>query len=63
LHATTVLCRSNQVLPSYEKPPTLNGTTVSYSGKKVFDSPLLKADYNSGVVTITKGKRKFTKGK
>ncbi|MDT8391754.1 MAG: hypothetical protein RRC34_14735 [Lentisphaeria bacterium] len=43
---------------SYKKPPTINGTPVNYAPKKVFDSPFLNSDYNSGVVTISKGSRK-----
>lgn len=46
--------------------PTINGQPVDYSPKEVFDSPFLNADYNSGIVTISKGNRKkvldFNKG-
>jgi len=43
---------------SFEKTPTINGKPVNYAPKKVFESPFLNADYNSGLVTITKGKLK-----
>lgn len=38
--------------------PTINFQPVNYAPKKVYDSPFLNAEYNSGVVTITKGDRK-----
>lgn len=41
----------------YVKTPTINGMPVDYVPKKVFDSPFLNADYNSGIVTISKGTR------
>ena len=40
------------------KTPTINGKPVNYAPKKVYKSPFLNADWNAGVVTITKGKRK-----
>jgi len=43
---------------SYKKKPTINGAPVDYAPKKVFDSPFLNAEYNTGVVTIGKGQRK-----
>ncbi|MBI1337934.1 MAG: hypothetical protein GC164_13375 [Phycisphaera sp.] len=43
---------------SYEKTPTINGDEVQYNGDKAFESPFLNADYNSGLVTISKGDRK-----
>ncbi len=43
---------------SARKPPTINGQSVNYAPKKVFESPFLNADWNSGIVTITKGDRK-----
>ena len=43
---------------SFEKTPSINGKPVNYAPKKVFESPFLNADYNSGIVTISKGKRK-----
>jgi hypothetical protein len=38
--------------------PTINGRPVNYAPEKVFESPFLNAGWNSGIVTITKGKRK-----
>ena len=38
--------------------PTINGHTVNYAPEKVFESPFLNADWNSGIVTISKGNRK-----
>jgi lysophospholipase L1-like esterase len=50
---------------SYETVPLINGKPVNYAPTKAFESPFLNADFNSGVVTISKGKRKkvldFTK--
>jgi hypothetical protein len=43
---------------SYKQIPTINGLPVDYAPKKVFDSPFLNADYNTGVVTISKDGRK-----
>jgi hypothetical protein len=43
---------------NYKKTPTINGKPVNYAPKKLFESPFLNADYNSGIVTISKGKRK-----
>jgi hypothetical protein len=43
---------------SYRQTPTINGEPVNYAPKKVYDSPFLNADYNSGVVTISSGSRK-----
>ena len=50
---------------SFRKAPAINGEPVNYAPRKVFESPFLNADYNRGVVTISKGERKkvldFTK--
>ena len=43
---------------SYKLPPAINGQSVNFEPKKVYESPFLNADYNSGVVTISKGERK-----
>ena len=43
---------------SASEAPTINGHPVNYAPKKVFESPFLNADWNSGIVTITKGDRK-----
>ena len=43
---------------STREVPTINGRLVNYAPRKVFESPFLNADWNSGVVTITKGDRK-----
>ena len=39
---------------SFEKMPSINR---DYAPQKVFESPFLNADYNSGVVTISKRMR------
>ncbi|HCK11398.1 MAG: hypothetical protein CME21_20935 [Gemmatimonadetes bacterium] len=39
-------------------PPTINGEPIDYSPKMVFESPFLNAEWNNGVVTVSKGKRK-----
>ncbi|MDD7985155.1 hypothetical protein PQO01_09355 [Lentisphaera marina] len=45
---------------SYQKTPTVNRKPINYSKPKMaFDSPFLKSKYDSGVVTIEKGKRKL----
>jgi len=31
------------------------GKSINYSPAKVFDSPYMQADYNSGIVTVRKG--------
>jgi hypothetical protein len=43
---------------STREVPTINGHPVNYSPRKVFESPFLNADWNSGIVTIAKGNRK-----
>ena len=45
---------------SDKQPPTINGKPVNYAPAKVFDSPFLNAVYDSGIVTISKGKRMLT---
>jgi len=42
---------------SYKKVPSINGTPVNYTPKKVYDSPFIQSLYDSGVVTIQKGNR------
>jgi len=43
----------------YSKVPRINETPVNYAPSKDFDSPFLKADWNSGIVYIQKGTRKM----
>lgn len=43
---------------SYIQIPTINGKDINYSPPKAFESPSLNGDWNSGIVTISKGKRK-----
>jgi len=65
LHYTTIYGDRLTFDTSYKQIPTINGKPVDYAPKKVFDSPYLNADWNSGIVTISKGTRKkaldFTK--
>ncbi len=42
---------------SLKKVPTINGKPVDFAPAKVYDSPFLSADWNSGTVTIRKGSR------
>lgn len=42
---------------SYKQTPTINGQPVNYAPEKVYDSPFLNADHDSGIVTISKGDR------
>lgn len=44
----------------YSKDPEINGQPVNYAPAKVYDSPFLKSDWNSGVVYIQKGTRSLT---
>ena len=43
---------------SFNQVPAVNGTPLDYAPAKVFDSPFLSAEYDGGVVTISKGDRK-----
>ncbi|MGV8095331.1 MAG: hypothetical protein AB2L24_26050 [Mangrovibacterium sp.] len=43
----------------YSKVPEINQVPVSYAPPKVFDSPFLQSDWNSGIVYIQKGNRKL----
>jgi hypothetical protein len=38
----------------YRGVPTINGKPLNYAPKKVLESPFLNADYNAGVVTISR---------
>jgi hypothetical protein len=58
LEYTTIYGDQITLDTSFEKTPTINGKPVSYAPKKVFESPFLNANWNSGIVTITKGDRK-----
>ncbi|MBI1335467.1 MAG: hypothetical protein GC164_00730 [Phycisphaera sp.] len=58
LHYQTIYGDALTLDTSYQKTPTINGKPVDYSPAKVYDSPFLNSDYNSGVVTISKGDRK-----
>ncbi len=57
LHYRSVYGDDMTLDTSYQTTPTINGQPVNYAPRKVFDSPFLNADYNSGVVTISKGNR------
>lgn len=39
--------------------PTVNGTPVDFAPPKVFESPFLNAEYDSGIVEIRKGDRRL----
>lgn len=43
---------------NFRQTPTVNGIPLDYAPATLFDSPFLRAEYNAGVVTITKGERK-----
>lgn len=43
---------------NYTETPTINGMPIDYAPKKLFESPFLSADYDRGVITISKGKRR-----
>jgi hypothetical protein len=40
-------------------PPQINGQPVNYAPPKVYDSPFVQSNWDSGVVTIQKGSRKL----
>ncbi len=42
----------------YDRTPSINGKPVNYAPAKAFESPFLNADWNRGIVTVSKGKRK-----
>jgi hypothetical protein len=44
----------------YSQAPQINGKTVDYAPRKAYDSPFLRADWNSGVVHIQKAARSLT---
>jgi hypothetical protein len=44
---------------STKRVPSINGDPVDYTPREVFKSPFLNADWNSGIVTISKGKQKM----
>ncbi len=58
LHYTTIYGDTMTFDSAYKETPTINGKPINYAPAKVFDSPFLVSDYNSGVITIQKGKRK-----
>jgi hypothetical protein len=41
------------------RPPEINGRMVNYAPAKVYDSPFIQSEWDSGVVTIQKGARKL----
>jgi len=45
---------------SYQDIPTINGKAVDYAPQQVLQSPFLNADYNRGVVTLSRKKRTMT---
>jgi hypothetical protein len=42
----------------YSKPPQVNGVPINYSPARCYDSPFIKGDWGSGVITIQNGERK-----
>jgi len=57
LHCTTIYGESLTFDTSQALVPTINGKPVNYAPAKAYESPFLGSDWNSGVVTITKGER------
>ena len=43
----------------WPRPPQVNGKPLDYRPAKVFDSPFIESDWNSGVVILKKGRRKL----
>lgn len=58
LHYRTVYGDTMTFDSSYEAVPTINGKPINYAPDRVFDSPFLVADYDSGIVIIQKGDRR-----
>ena len=58
VHYQTVYGDTMTFDSAYQAIPTINGTPIDYAPEKVFDSPFLISEYNSGIVTIQKGDRK-----
>ena len=58
LHYQTVYGDTMTFDTSYQTIPTINGKPINYAPDRVFDSPFLVSEYNSGVVTIQKGDRR-----
>ncbi|MBI1336519.1 MAG: hypothetical protein GC164_06110 [Phycisphaera sp.] len=57
LNYTTIYGDTLTFDTSHKQTQTLNGKPVNFAPGKVFDSPFLQSDYNSGIVTIRKGSR------
>jgi len=51
----------------WSRPPEVNGKPLDYQPAKVFDSPFIESDWDSGVVVLKKGRRRlvldFTRGR
>jgi len=43
----------------HSQPPRINGKTINYAPEMGFDSPFLQSVWNSGIVSIRKGKRQL----
>ena len=43
----------------HSRPPLINGEPIDYAPPMVFDSPFIQSRWNSGIVTIQKGKRQI----
>ena len=57
LEYTTIYGDKLTLETNYKRTPTINGEAVDYAPRRVFDSPFLSADYNGGIVRISKGSR------
>ncbi len=44
----------------YSRVPQVNGQPIDYAPQRVFDSPFVESEWDSGMVTIRKGERKIT---
>jgi hypothetical protein len=43
----------------YSRPPEINGKPVNYAPPMAFDSPFVRGEWDGGVVTIAKGRRRL----
>jgi len=58
LKYTTIYGDTLTLDTAFKQTQTINGKPVNYKPKQVYNSPFLNADYDKGIVTITKGDRK-----
>jgi hypothetical protein len=58
LHYTGIYGDTLTLDTSFKKTQTINGQPVDYQPRYVYKSPFMNADYEEGIITLTKGDRK-----